>query len=204
MPTSDKKISQLPVATSINPTDLHVIVQGGVTKQIEHSNVQGSYLASANNLNDVADAASARANLDVLSEGEVVQLIYNTFAEGYIMPGSPGVPPGTNYQSGFVAAADPLKVYICGLDSKQVFFRGMVDVSGYTFSPGTFAHVFTLTAPFRPPHTVHFPVVGLYAAIGLVSIQPDGKVYLMNGMVGDLQTSGIVDFSNISYTVLNI
>jgi len=199
MPTSDKKISQLPEATTINGADLHVIVQDGVTKKIAHTNVQGSYLGAANNLSDVANAATARNNLGVLSETEVQQLIDNTFGEGYIQPGTPGIPSGTTYQNGFVAAASPLRVFATGYNNKMIVFRGMVDCSAVTFPPGTFVHVFTLTPLARPPIIQHFLVPGLYGAIGLCAVLTDGKVYLMNGMVGDLLASGIVDFSPVSY-----
>lgn len=200
MPTSDKKISQLPEATSIAGADLHVIVQGGVTKKITHTNVQGSYLSSANNLSDVANVATARDNLDVLSETETQQLIDDTFGEGFIQPGTPGIPSGTTYQNSFVAhPTTPLRVFATGYNNKMIVFRGMVDCSGVTFTPGTFVQVFTLTALARPPIQQHFLVAGLYGAIGLCAVHPDGKVYLMNGMVGDLLASGIVDFSPVSY-----
>jgi hypothetical protein len=201
MPTSDKKISALPEATTIANADLHVIVQGGVTKKITHENVQGSYLQSANNLSDIPNAATALNNLGALSEIETQQLIDNTFGEGYIQPGTPGVPSGTNYFNSFAAATPPLRVFVTGYNNRTIFFRGMVDCSGVTFPPGSFVHVFTLTALARPSVTHNFLVYGLYDAIGAVTIFSNGEVHL-KPVVGDLMTSGIVDFSGISYYTL--
>ena len=200
---SDKKISQLPEATSISPDDVYPIVQSGVTKKIKHSNVQGSYLQNANNLNDLDNVAAARSNLGVLSSSQTQSLVDTTFVEGFVLPGSPGVPSGTTYQNGFVAATPPLKVIISGYNQRHISFRGLVDCGGVTFPAGTFVHVFTLPSYARPTVVHYFPVVGLYAALGLCSVNPDGKVYVMNGMVGDLMDSGIVDFSNVNYYIIS-
>ena len=201
MPTSDKKISALPEATTINGADLHVIVQGGVTKKITHANQESSTLLAANNLADLTNVPAALNNLGVLSETETQQLIDNTFGEGYIQPGTPGIPSGTNYFNGFAAATPPLRVFVTGYNNRTIFFRGMVDCSGVTFPPGSFVHVFTLTPLARPSVTHNFLVYGLYDAIGAVTIFSNGEVHL-KPVVGDLLTSGIVDFSSISYYTL--
>lgn len=201
MPTSDKKISALPEATTINGDDLHVIVQGGVTKKITHDNQQASYLQSANNLSDIPNPTAALNNLGALSEAETQQLIDNTFGEGYIQPGSPGVPPGNVYYNSFVEATPALRVFATGYNGRNIFFRGMIDCSGVTFPPGSFVHVFTLSSNFRPPVVIYSLVYGLYEAIGVVAIFTNGEVHL-KPLVGDLQTSGIVDFSSISYYTL--
>lgn len=197
MPTSDKKISQLPEATTIQPGDLHVIVQSGVTKKITHSNQQASYLQSANNLSDVASVSTARDNLGILSEAETNQLIDNLFVEASIRP--PSLPP-IPFQNGFVNGASPLQMWCHGYHRRSINFRGQLDCSGVTFPSGQFVEILTMTTPFRPRVILHFPVIGLYGAIGLCAVHPDGKVYVKN-LYGNLLDSGIIDFANVSYFI---
>lgn len=201
MPTTDKKISVLPEATTINNADLHVIVQGGVTKKITHANQLASHLLAANNLSDLTNVATALNNLGALSEVETQALVDNIFGEGYVQPGSPGVPSGTTYSNSFVAATPPLKVFITGYNGRLVVFRGMVNCSSVTFPPGTFVKIFTLPANARPAVPQYFTVVGLYDAIGVVSVLANGDVSL-KALYGNLLTSGIVDLSTISFYTL--
>lgn len=198
MPTSDKKISALPEATTVNPSDYHVIVQSGVTKKITHANQQATHLTAANNLSDVENTATALNNLGVLSEAETQQLVDNTFGEGFIQPGTPGIPSGTTFFNGFASGTPALRVFTTGYNNRTIFFRGLVDCSSVTFPPGSFVHVFTLTTSARPSVTHSFLVFGLYDAIGVVSVFPNGEVHL-KPLVGDLLTSGLVDFSSVSY-----
>lgn len=197
----DKKISELPEATLVDPADYHVIVQSGVTKKVPDSVVRGNNLIAANNLSDVPNKATARTNLGVLSETEVQDLVDNTFGEGFAQPGTPGIPSGTTYQNGFAPHTTyPLRVFSTGYNNKMIVFRGMVDCSGVTFTPGSFIHVFTLPAALRPPIQQHFLVVGLYTSIATCAVHPDGKVYLMNGVAGtDVMVNGIVDLSAVCY-----
>lgn len=168
---ANTKISALPAATTINDADLEPIVQGGVTKQITHANKMLS----------------------------VQTLIDSNFGEAYVEP--PANPGSTAFSNGFLQPAqNKLRVYGTGYGLQQVFFRGQLDCSAVTFTPGTFMEVFRLTTPLRPKIEMFFPVIGLYDAIGVCQVSTDGRVYLKNS-VGDLLDSGLVDFSNISYFV---
>lgn len=159
------KISALPSATTINGADLHVIVQGGVTKKISDSVLQNA----------------ANANID------------NLFGEGYSEP--------STFFNGFAQdPTTPLKVVITGHNNKAVYFRGLLDCSLVTFTPGTFVQAFRLPTNARPKVISHFPIIGLYDAIGICAVHPDGYVYFKN-LTGDLSTSGIIDLANISFYI---
>lgn len=201
MPTTDKKISGLPEATTANPSDYLVMVQAGTTKKISKSNYDAANLIATNNLSDLENIGDARTNLDVPSNSEVTEMFSNLFGEGYAQPGTPGIPSGTTYQNSFVAGAIPLKIYAGGYNNKFVFFRGTVDCSAVTLPGGTSVLIVTLPTLYRPAVDHNFLVLGLYAAIGVLTVKSNGQV-LLRSHTGDLQTSGIVDLSSVSYTTL--
>jgi hypothetical protein len=74
----DTKISALPAATTpLAGTEQVPIVQGGETRRVSASefNSGGGDMLAANNLSDLADAATARDNLGVPSDAEVAAAI---------------------------------------------------------------------------------------------------------------------------------
>ena len=187
---ANKKISELPVATTIADADLHVIVQGGVTKAITHLNVQDTYLLSANDLSDVADAATARANLDVMSTAEVAAEIGNFFGE---VSHTPSV-----FFNDAATGSPAIKVWKTGYQQRQIGFIGVLDCSAMTLSSSTFTLAFTLPAGWRPATALYFPVVGFYSAIGVISVLTNGEVHLKQ-LAGDLQDSGVVAMNSVSF-----
>ena len=98
-------------------------------------------------------------------------------------------------------ATTPLKIWLTGFESKHICWSGILDCSLVTFPSNTFVQMFRLPATYyRPTKILYFPVVGLYSAIGLCAVHPDGYVYVKN-LTGDLLDSGLIDFSNVSYYV---
>lgn len=96
--------------------------------------------------------------------------------------------PGTN----------PLVVIVAGYNNNAVYFRGTLDCSLVTFSGSTFVRAFRLPSPARPISNMHFTVVSEAEAIGICKVQSDGYVYIKN-VTGNLVTSGIIDFGNVSF-----
>ena len=115
----------------------------------------------------------------------------NIFGEGYHQPFS--------FTNGFVQhPTTPLRAYVTGFQHKAIYLKGMLDCSLVTFTPGSLIQAFRLPSLFRPLVTMHFPVIGLYDAIGICVIQTDGYVYFKN-IVGDLLDSGVIDLANVQY-----
>lgn len=160
------KIIELPIATTVANGDLHVILQGGITKQVTHD--------------IILDSAELRTD--------------NTFGEGLIVP--------TVFTNGFQqAATDTLHIIIAGYNNRSVYFRGNLDCSAVTFTPGVFMQAFRLPSNARPKVTSTFFVSGSYgAAIGLCKIDVDGYVYFKNN-IEELMVQGIITMSAINYYI---
>ena len=160
------KIIELPIATTVANGDLHVILQGGITKQVTHD--------------IILDSAELRTD--------------NTFGEGLIVP--------TVFTNGFQqAATNTLQVVIAGYKNRAVYFRGNLDCSAVTFTPGTFTQAFRLPSNARPKVESTFFVSGSYgAAIGLCKIDVDGYVYFKNN-IENLMVQGIIIMSAINYYI---
>ena len=115
----------------------------------------------------------------------------NTFGEG-------SHDPSTFTNSFDQHATTPLKVVVAGLDNKAVYFRGQLDCSMVTFTPGSFVSAFRLATICRPKVNSHFLVPGLYDSIAICAIHTDGFVYFQN-LVGDVSINGVIDLSTIHY-----
>jgi len=163
---ANKKISQTPSTSTLGSSDLFVVVQGGITKNITSQNV-----------------------LDT----SVTPLIDNTFGEGNVTLSS--------LSNGFVQdATNPLKVIIAGYNNHAVYFRGKLDCSLVTFTPGSFVQAFRLPSNARPKVISHFPVIGEIDALGICAVHPDGYVYFKN-LVSDLTITGVIDLANVNYYI---
>lgn len=149
-----------------------------------------SAIADANIIPIVQSGVTKTTTVDLLLDAAEART-NNTFGEGYHEPAT--------LTNGFAQdATTPLKVVIAGFNNNAVYFRGLLDCSLVTFTPGVFIQAFRLPTNCRPVVTSYFPVIGLYEAIGLCAIHTDGYVYLRN-LTGELLDSGIIDFANIHY-----
>lgn len=123
----------------------------------------------------------------------VTPLIDNTFGEGSVTLSA--------LSNGFVQdATTPLKVIIAGYNNLAVYFRGRLDCSLVTFTPGSFVQALRLPSNARPKVISNFPVIGENEAIGICSVHPDGYIYFKN-LVGDLTTTGVIDLANVHYYI---
>lgn len=162
---ANKKITDLPVATTISGSELFEGVQSGTSKQF-----------SADLILDTAETRTA-----------------NTFGEGLVTLSA--------LENNFALDGTiPLKVIIAGFENKAVYFRGLIDCSLVTFSPGSFVRAFRLPSNARPKIISMFPVIGAYEAIGICAVHPDGYVYFKN-LTGDLTSTGVIDCASVSYYI---
>lgn len=67
-----RQLTDLPVATEVNSTDIFLMRQSLLDKQISASILFGNLLKSSNNLSDLANAAVARTNLGVSATSDVL------------------------------------------------------------------------------------------------------------------------------------
>ena len=149
----------------------------------------------------------AEADYHIISQGGITKKVTqdvildsteirtdNTFGEGLIVP--------TVFTNGFQqAATNTLHVVIAGYKNRAVYFRGNLDCSAVTFTPGTFTQAFRLPSNARPKVESTFFVSGSYgAAIALCKIDADGYVYFKNN-IENLMVQGIIIMSAINYYI---
>lgn len=162
------------------------------------ANIKISALPVATVLNDgddfpvVQSGVTKQVSADIILDAAEAR-VANTFGEGLVT-----LPAFLNAfaQDG----TTPVKVIVAGFENKAVYFRGLIDCSAVTFTPGSFVQAFRLPSNARPKVISMFPVVGLYNAIGICAVHPDGYVYFKN-VTGDLTDSGLIDLANVHFYI---
>lgn len=119
--------------------------------------------------------------------------ISNMFGEGFHEP--------SVFTNSFAQGVTvPGKIWQTGYNGRAIYFRGTIDCSLVTFTPGSYIQAFRLPNAYRPMVTLNFPVFSPNDAVGVCQIQNDGYVYFKN-VTGDMAISGIIDMASISYYV---
>jgi len=140
----------------------------------------------------VQSGTTKKVTIDLLLDAADTR-VANTFGEGFHEP--------STFTNNFEQHPTiPLKVYVTGFEQKAIYFRGHLDCSLVTFTPGAFSQAFRLPTLMRPVVILYFLVPGLYEAIGLCSVHPDGYVYFKN-LTGDLVDSGVIDLAGVNYYI---